>query len=86
MQPAYTRLALRRGQQALRESEVRYEALVENSVTSIYLSDGERILYCNSKFAEVFGESRPAMAGNASCKFKGLSGHAQRADQTRRHH
>lgn len=60
--------AYQRGQQALRESEVRYEALVENSVTSIYLSDGERILYCNSKFAEVFGESRPAMAGKRLTK------------------
>ena len=50
--------------EALRQSERKYSALVENSLTGIYISNKEgRILYANCKFAEIFGYSKQELIG-----------------------
>jgi diguanylate cyclase (GGDEF)-like protein/PAS domain S-box-containing protein len=38
-----------------------FRALVEESLTGVYLIQGERLLYCNPRLAEIFGYSRQEM-------------------------
>jgi len=40
---------------ALRESENKYTCLVETTLTGLYIVQGEHIVFCNSRFAEIFG-------------------------------
>lgn len=53
--------AHQRDKAALAESERRYTTLVENTLTGIYLHDGERLVFCNERFARIFGFERAAM-------------------------
>lgn len=41
----------------------RYTSLVENTLTGIYLSQKNRIVFCNERFADIFGYRREEMAG-----------------------
>jgi diguanylate cyclase (GGDEF)-like protein/PAS domain S-box-containing protein len=38
-----------------------YRSLVEELLTGVYLIQGERLLYCNPRFAEIFGYTRQEM-------------------------
>ena len=41
----------------------RYTSLVENTLTGIYLRQQNRIVFCNDRFAEIFGYARDEIAG-----------------------
>lgn len=41
----------------------RYTSLVENTLTGIYLCQQNRILFCNERFADIFGYRREELAG-----------------------
>ena len=43
-----------------------FRALVEESLTGVYLIQGERLVYCNARLAEIFGYSRQEMLGLGS--------------------
>ena len=53
---------------ALRRSEKKYSALVEASLTGIYIDQDGRIVFANRKFAEIYGYSRGELDGIASWK------------------
>jgi PAS domain S-box-containing protein len=40
---------------ALRDSEKKYTCLVETTLTGLYVMEGDRIVYCNNRFTEIFG-------------------------------
>jgi PAS domain S-box-containing protein len=42
----------------LEESEKRYACFVENTLTGIYVTKDNRIVFCNQRFAEIFGYCR----------------------------
>jgi len=48
----------RRTEEAVRESEKKYSSLVENSLTGIYIDQDGRIVFANTRFAEIYGYSR----------------------------
>ncbi len=41
----------------------RYTSLVENTLTGIYLQQENRVVFCNERFAEIFGYTRDEIAG-----------------------
>jgi len=41
--------------EAVQESEARFRAVTENSLSGVYIYDGKQFLYINSAFAEIFG-------------------------------
>lgn len=41
----------------------RYTSLVENTLTGIYLRQKNRIVFCNERFADIFGYAREEIAG-----------------------
>ena len=43
------------GEAALRTSEAKYRTLVEKSLAGVYMTAGDRFLYVNPMFAEIFG-------------------------------
>jgi len=43
---------------ALNDSEERYTKLVENTLTGMYITDKNKIVFCNNRFAEIFGYSK----------------------------
>jgi PAS domain S-box-containing protein len=53
----------REAQAALRESEARYRALVDQSISGIYAIDGGRITYFNPRAAEIFGYTQEEAVG-----------------------
>ena len=42
----------------LRDSEKRYACFVENTLTGIYAVKNNRMVFCNNRFAEIFGYGR----------------------------
>lgn len=46
----------------------RYTSLVENTLTGIYLRQKNRIVYCNERFADIFGYAREDIAGMELCQ------------------
>jgi PAS domain S-box-containing protein len=48
---------------ALRESEDKYSKLVENSLTGIYIDQDGRIVFANSRFAQIFRYRREELLG-----------------------
>jgi len=54
-----TALERRRTEEVLKESEKKYRRLVDNSLTGIYITQNHILKFCNQKFAEIFGYSRP---------------------------
>lgn len=48
----------KRDQEALELSEKRYTALVENTLTGIFVHDGRKLIFCNERFAQIFGFDR----------------------------
>ena len=57
-----------RTEEALRDSEKQYSQVVENSLTGIYIDQDTRIVFCNQRFADIFGYSREEMIGLESWK------------------
>ncbi len=53
----------RRAEEALRESEERYRALTENSLTGIYIYEGGELVYVNDRLAAMAGYSVGEMIG-----------------------
>ncbi len=58
----------KRSEEALRESERKYSILVESSLTGIYIDQDERIVFANSRYAEMYGYSRQELMGLESWK------------------
>lgn len=52
-----------RTEEALRETEAQFRALVEQSVAAIYLIDGWRLAYANPRFFEILGYSFEELRG-----------------------
>jgi PAS domain S-box-containing protein/putative nucleotidyltransferase with HDIG domain len=50
----------RDAERALAESEARFRAMVEQSISGIYVIQDERFAYVNPRFAEIFGYGSPA--------------------------
>jgi two-component system CheB/CheR fusion protein len=50
-------------QEALRESEKKYSTLVEDSLTGIYIDQEEKIVFANTKFAEIYRYPRDDLIG-----------------------
>lgn len=50
-----------RDRAALEAAERRYNMLIENTLTGIYMSDGERLMFCNERFARIFGYRQDEM-------------------------
>jgi PAS domain S-box-containing protein len=46
----------------------RYTSLVENTLTGIYLRQKNRIVFCNERFADIFGYAREDIAGMELCE------------------
>ena len=57
-----------RTEEALRSSEKQYSQVVESSLTGIYIDQDSRIVFCNQRFADLFGYSREEMIGLESWK------------------
>ncbi len=49
----------RRAEEALKESEAKYRALVENSLAGIFIIQGRRFVYLNPRLARIHGYRRP---------------------------
>lgn len=50
---------------ALRDSEQRFKALVEQSLVGIYVIDEEKLLYVNPRFCEIYGYSLEELVGKS---------------------
>ncbi len=48
---------------ALRNSEEKYSTLVNNSLTGIYINEGEKILFVNKRFAKIYGYAPEELLG-----------------------
>ena len=57
-----------RTEEALRDSERKYSQVVETSLTGIYIDQDTKIVFCNQRFAEMFGYSRDELIGMESWK------------------
>ncbi len=55
-------------EEALKDSERKYSQLVESSLTGIYIDQDTKIVFCNQRFAEIYGYSREEMFGLQSWK------------------
>ena len=44
-----------------------FRSLVEESLTGVYLIQGERMVYCNPRLAEIFGYSREEISRCPRC-------------------
>ena len=61
-----------RDMESLEQSEMRYTTLVENTLTGIYIHDGHRMVFCNERFAQIFGVDRDTMENmNTDYQFAG---------------
>lgn len=58
----------RLAEEALRQSEQKYSTLVENSLTGIYIDQDGRIVFCNDRFAGIYGYSKDEILGMKSRK------------------
>ena len=56
----------KRAEEALRESEKKYSTLVEQSLTGIYIVQGDKIVFANNRFAEIFRYPREELVGMES--------------------
>jgi two-component system sensor kinase FixL len=52
-----------RAQEELRQEESKYRRLVESSLTGIYIDQDRRIVFANSKFAEIYGYPQEELIG-----------------------
>jgi len=53
----------KRAEEALRQSEQKYSALVENSLTGIYVDQDEKIVFANNRFVEIYRYPREELIG-----------------------
>ncbi len=53
----------RRTEEALQETGMQYSQVVESSQTGIYIDQDERIVFCNSRFAEIYGFAKEEILG-----------------------
>jgi len=59
----------RKTESELKESENKYSALVENSLTGIYIAQNSKIVFANRRFAEIYGYSHHEVMGMESRTF-----------------
>jgi PAS domain-containing protein len=59
----------KRAEAALRESEERYRALTENSLTGIYIHEDDLLVYVNERLADMGGYSPREMLGRSFWEF-----------------
>lgn len=59
----------RKTESELKESEKKYSALVENSLTGIYIAQNSKIVFANRRFAEMHGYSIQEVLGKESRNF-----------------
>lgn len=52
----------RRDKEALREAEKKYTCLMDTTLTGYFVIQDGRIVYCNRRFAEIFGYSQDAIS------------------------
>ncbi len=52
-----------RTEEALQETGMQYSQVVESSQTGIYIDQDERIVFCNSRFAEIYGFAKEEILG-----------------------
>jgi len=57
-----------RTEEALRHSEKQYSQVVESSLTGIYIDQDMKFVFCNQRFADIFGYFREEMIGLESWK------------------
>ena len=55
--------ARQRMEEALRDSERKYSQVVESSLTGIFINQDGRVVFCNQRYADIFGYSREEMIG-----------------------
>ena len=53
----------RQAEEELRHGEEKYSALVENSLTGIYIDQDEKIVFANSRFAEIYRYTKEELIG-----------------------
>jgi PAS domain S-box-containing protein len=58
----------KRTEKAVRESEKKYSTLVENSLTGIYIDQDGKIVFANSRFAEIYGYAKDELMDMESWK------------------
>jgi PAS domain S-box-containing protein len=58
-----------RAEEALKESEDRYRNLVENSLTGVYVRQGERFVFVNERLAQITGYSKKEMLETSFVEF-----------------
>jgi PAS domain S-box-containing protein len=51
-----------RDEDALKESEKKYTCLVETTLTGLFVLQDEHIVFCNNRFAEIFGYSQEGIS------------------------
>jgi PAS domain S-box-containing protein len=57
------RLARKRAEEALRESEEKYSTLVENSLTGIFIHQDRKYMFVNDRFADIHGYQPEELLG-----------------------
>ncbi len=55
-------------EEALKHSEQEYSVLVENSLTGIYIDQDGKVVFCNNRFAQIYGYLREELIGTESCQ------------------
>lgn len=60
---------IRRGEQALRDSEQRFRSMVEQTVSGMYVRRDGRFIYVNPRFCEIMGCSREELLGRDVLSF-----------------
>lgn len=58
--------ARKRAEEALKESERKYSTLVNNSPTGIYIDQGGKIVFANSRLAKIYGYPKEELVGIAA--------------------
>ncbi len=58
--------ARKQAEEALRESEHKYSTLVNNSPTGIYIDQGGRIVFANTRLAQIYGYPKEELIGIVS--------------------
>jgi PAS domain S-box-containing protein len=60
---------IRRGEQALRASELHFRAMIEQTVMGVYVRRGGRFVYVNPRYCEMIGWSREELVGQEIWRF-----------------
>lgn len=58
-------IRMKKAESAIREAEEKYRILVEESLTGVFIAEEGRLVYCNRRFASIFGYTQEEIAGEA---------------------